>query len=603
MNRAERRRQQKKAEKAAKVAKPGQAASRSPEKQTLTIQQAIDLAVQHHTAGRLPQAESIYQQILQADPNQPVALQLLGVVAHQERKDDIAVDLITRALAIKPDYAEAHSNLGNVLQHLGRLEEAVACYQKALDAKPDDAGAAAMLLHQLQHACAWRDFDILEQKVRALTTVSIKEGQKIGVSPFVHITHCPEPSENHAVARAWSREITQRMASLKVNFPLAGRRARSSKITIGYLSCDFRSHPLVHLMRSFFGLHDRRDFNVFTYSYGPDDGSDYRKGIERDSDRFFDVRELDYAGTARQIHDSGVDILVDLTGHTQHSRMEICALRPAPVQVAYMGFPGTCGADFFDYILTDRIVTPESEARHYSEKFAFLPHCYMVTDHTQTISDAPVKRADFGLPEHAFVFCSFNHNYKFEPVMFDVWMNLLKEVPHSVLWLLKSNNTAEQNLKREAEARGVEADRLIFAGRLPKDQHLARFGLADLALDTRIYGGHTTTSDALWSGVPVVAMLGSHFASRVSSSVLTAISLPELIAHSLEEYESLALRLSKSPEELAALRAKLAQNRTTEPLFDTPRSVRNFENAYRRMWDCFLAGEAPRQIDVVEEIR
>ncbi len=303
---------------------------------------------------------------------------------------------------------------------------------------------------------------------------------------------------------------------------------------------------------------------------------------------------------AGQIFESGVDILVDLKGHTENHRLEICALRPSPVQAAYLGFPGTTGADFLDYIITDRIVTPEDQSPYYSEQFVYLPHCYQVNDQKQKISDDPFTRPDFGLPEKGFVFCSFNRNYKIEPVMFGVWMKLLNKAPDSVLWLLKSNELAERNLKSEAEARGVDGDRLIFADNMPKDQHLARCRLADLALDTRICGGHTTTSDSLWAGVPVVTMLGSHFASRVSASLLGAVGLPELVTDNLEDYEALAFRVSQNPDELDGLTDKLARNRLSEPLFDTPRFVANLEGAYRRMWDQYLSGEPPATINVTE---
>ena len=272
---------------------------------------------------------------------------------------------------------------------------------------------------------------------------------------------------------------------------MSGRRSPKSRITLGYLSANFHNHPTAHTSLGLFRLHDRRNFDVFTFSYGPNDESIYRKKIERDSDRFFDIREIGYAEAARRINESGVDILIDLNGHTRNTRLELCALRPSPVQVTYKGFPGTSGPEFFDYILTDSIVTPESEARHYSEQLVFLPNTYWVNDHTQKISDANYKRIDFGLPESGFVFSSFNGSYKIEPVMFGVWMKLLKKVPNSVLWLLRSNDLAEKNLKREAEAVGVEADRLVFADKLPRDEHFARLRLADLALDTRIYGGHT----------------------------------------------------------------------------------------------------------------
>ena len=345
---------------------------------------------------------------------------------------------------------------------------------------------------------------------------------------------------------------------------------------------------------------DRKAFNVLSFSHGRNDESAYREKIKTGSDGFFDLEAAGHTEAARTIFDSGVDILVDLNGHTRNNRLEICALRPAPVQATYLGFPGTTGADFLDYMITDRIVTPDDHSPYYSEHLVYLPHCYMIGDHEQEISDAPFARADFGLPEKGFVFCSFNGNYKIEPVMFGVWMSLLRKVPDSVLWLLRSSDLAERNLLSEAEARGVDGDRLVFAGRMPKDRHLARCRLADLALDTRICGGHTTTSDALWAGLPVVTVLGTHFASRVSASLLDAVGLPELITHDLQDYEALAFTLSQNPDALRDVKARLARNRLSEPLFDTPRFVRNLETAYRRMWEKYLSGEPPSRIDVVE---
>jgi len=261
---------------------------------------------------------------------------------------------------------------------------------------------------------------------------------------------------------------------------------------------------------------------------------------------------------------------------------------------------GTTGADFFDYIITDRVVTPEDHAPYYSENFVYLPHCYQINDHTQAISNKDWKKADFGLPEGSFVFCSFNQGYKIEPVMFDSWMNILRKVPESVLWLQRVNETAEKNLRQEAESRGVKSERLIFADRLRKDEHLARIRLADIALDTRIVSGAATTSDALWAGVPVITLQGSNFSSRMSSSILSAVGLPEMIANSLQEYEALAGRLARNPGELQAIRHRLERNRLSEPLFDTPRFAGNLEKAYKEMWEIFLAGQMPRQIQVVE---
>ena len=391
------------------------------------------------------------------------------------------------------------------------------------------------------------------------------------------------------------------MSNAKIHFPFDGRRTGKSKIVIGYLSNDFRYHATAHLMLSLFGLHNRDEFEIYCYSYGKDDRSYYRSRIQHDCDKFVDISSFGHDAAAGCIYKDKVDILVDLKGYTEGTRLSICALRPAPVQVSYLGFPGTTGADFFDYIITDKIVTPEEHAPYYSEKFAYLPHCYQVNDHTQLIANKDWKKGDFGFPEDSFVFCSFNGPYKIDPVMFDVWMEILRKVPDSILWLLSGNNIAEKNLRREAEARGIQSERLVFADMLPKDEHLSRLRFADLALDTRIVTGHTTTSDALWAGVPVITLQGGHFASRVSSSVLSAIGLPELITHSLEEYEALAVQLARNPAQLQEIRQRLAENRLSAPLFDTPRFVRNLESAYKEMWNIFSAGETPRQIAVLEK--
>jgi protein O-GlcNAc transferase len=280
--------------------------------------------------------------------------------------------------------------------------------------------------------------------------------------------------------------------------------------------------------------------------------------------------------------------------------MEICALRPAPIQVRYLGLAGTTGADFFNYLLTDKIVTPKAHAPHYTENFAYLPHCYQINDYKQAYGDEMVAAGQSKLSTDPFIFCSFNQDYKIEPVMFDCWMQILGRVPDSILWLMVRHHTAMENLRKEAEKRGVDPNRLIFMERKPKPEHLERLREADLALDTRIVNGAATTSDALWAGVPVITLEGTHFASRMSASILTAVGLPELIAHSIEEYEAIAVQTALDRDRLAGMRQKLAHNRLTEPLFDTPRLARYLEQAYSRMWQIFQAGSKPRQFEVME---
>jgi len=573
------------------------------------IDSELKKAAQYHQSGQLERAERIYKKILKINPNHSVSLFLLGAIAHQVGKTDITVNLINKAiqndpknpiyyaslgdvfldqgklneaiscyqkaLQLRPDYAEAYNNMGNAFKNQGKLNEAISCYQKALQLRPDfaeaynsmgnaseDQGmlneaiscyqkavklkpnlseAYTNLVYTLQQTCAWQKLEGLTAKLDRLTKKALDEGTRIGESPFISLTKYADLSRNFAIAKSWSSDIARFMSNLKVHFLFDDRRSCKPKITVGYLSNDFRDHATAHLMLSLFGLHNRGEFEIFCYSYGEDDGSYYRMRIKQDCDKFVDLRNLSHADAAKCIYEDQVDILVDLKGHTKGNN-----------------------------------------------------------DYTQTISNKDFKKADFGLPEDSFIFSSFNHPYKIDPVMFDIWMKTLRQVPQSVLWLQWGNETAEKNLKREAEAGGVKSERIIFAERLPKDEHLARLMFADLALDTRIVNGHTTTSDALWAGVPVITIQGSHFASRVSSSILTAIGLSELLTHTLKEYEVLAVRLARNRKELDGIRQRLDKNRLVAPLFDTPRFVKNLETAYKEMWKIFLAGETPRQIEILE---
>jgi protein O-GlcNAc transferase len=525
----------------------------------------------------------------------------LGNAFQHKGQSDNAVTFYQKALQSNPNFAEAYNNMGIAFVDQDRKNEAITCYQKALQIKPDYSDSYSNIVDQLRQTCNWQELTSIAAKLDGFTRKALDNGTKPVESPFHNITRHAELSLNLAIAKSWSCEIDRDMSFLKTLFPFDGIRSdKQKKIVIGYLSNEFLDHATAHLMLSLFRLHNRDNFDIYCYSYGKDDGSSYRARIQHDCDRFVDIASLNYDTAARCIYDDHVDILVDLKGYTTGNRLAICALHPAPVQVSYLGFPGSTGADFLDYIITDKIVTPEDHAPYYTEHFVYMPHCYQVNDHNQSISNKYWKREDFRLPESCFVFCSFNQPYKINPLIFDGWMRILQQIPESVLWLLLMNRTAEENLRKEAEARGIKAERLIFADRLPKDEHLARLRFADLALDTQIVNGHTTTSDALWAGVPVITLQGCHFASRVSSSILSAIGFTELITHSLEEYEALAVKLARNPVELQEIRQRIANNRLVAPLFDTPRFVRNLETAYKEMWKIFLAGEAPKQIEVME---
>ncbi|HVR98073.1 MAG TPA: hypothetical protein VMW27_15755, partial [Thermoanaerobaculia bacterium] len=373
-----------------------------------------------------------------------------------------------------------------------------------------------------------------------------------------------------------------------------------SRLRLGYLSSDFRDNALAHLTRRLYGLHDRARFEVAGYSLGRDDGSEYRRGIAADCDRFVDLAAASPAEAARRIRADGIDLLVDLTGFAAGSRPAILALRPAPVQVVYL-YPGTLGGVFTDYFLGDPVITPLEHQPFFGESLVLLPHCYQVNDHLQPIAARSFEREEQGLPPDAFVFCSFNNHWKIEPTIWDIWMRILTRVPGGVLWLQDMAPPARENLRCEAEARGVRADRLVFAPYLKKPEHLARCGLADLFLDTWICNAHTTASDALWSGVPVLTCPGDHLPARVAASLLHAAGLPELVVADLAAYEETAVRLAQDRAALAGLRARVAAARTSSPLYDTPRRVRDLERAFLAMWARYEKGEPPAP-NVVQDL-
>ena len=565
-----------------------------------------NLADTYNTIGTILQGEkqfdeaiNCYQKALQLNPNLADAYNNIGTVLQEKEQFDEAINCYQKALQLNSNLADAYNNIGTILQGKGQLDEAIAYCRKALEVNPDLTLAYCQFTYLMQQTCTWQEFEVMTPKLDGLTRKALDTGSKPAEPPIMSIIRHADPPINFAIAKSWSHDIVRAMSNSQIHFSFV-ERTDKTEIVIGYLSNDFRNHATAHLMLSLFGLHNRAEFEIFCYSYGKDDGSYYRTRIQHDCDKFVDISNLSDYAAARCIYEDQVDILVDLKGYIKGARLGICVLRPAPIQVSYLGFPGTTGADFFDYIISDKIVTPKDDNLYYTEKFVYMPHCYQVNDHAQPISNKEWTKVDFALPESSFVFCSFNQPYKIDPVIFDIWMRILHRVPQGVLWLGCRDEIVEKNLRREAEARGVQSGRLIFAEKLPKDEHLARLRFADLALDTRIVNGHTTTSDALWAGVPVITLQGSHFASRVSSSILSALGVPELITHSIEEYESLAVRLALNALELKEIRQRIARNRIVEPLFDTPRFVKNLETAYKEMWKIFLAGNAPQQIEVLE---
>lgn len=541
----------------------------------------------YHGLARHQEAIASYQEAIRLKPDYAQACSNLGNVFHDEGRMEEATAAYHQAITLKPDYHEAHYNLGNTLYTAGRLAEAIISQQEALRLSPENITYRAALTRTRQKLCDWSANDSLR---RTLIEPALRwDGHGLPPDPFTFLSlPVPiSPAEQQTIAGNFSRWVQK---GRQPNFAFDRKRPRQ-RLRIGYVSGDFRNHAVAQLMLGLFKRHDRARVEIYAFSLGNDDGSPHRRRIQTDCDYFIDVRSLSAQDIARRINENGIDIAIDLNGYTRNSRPQIFAHRPAPIQIAWLGFPATMGAKFIDYIITDRIVTPQEMQSFFSERFLFLPNCYLPSDCEQPIAAPPPSRAEQGLPDKAFVFCCFNNLYKIEPLIFDVWMDTLKALPESILWLADGPEDALENLRLEAKRRAVDPARLFFARRLPsKDQHLARLPLADLALDTYYYNGHTSGSDALWAGLPLLSCPGRSFASRVGASLLLAIGLPELIAPDLAAYKTLAIRLATHPDQLRMLKKKLAEHRLKQPLFDTDRFVRDLEDIYWRIWQAWRRG-------------
>jgi predicted O-linked N-acetylglucosamine transferase (SPINDLY family) len=537
---------------------------------------------------RLPQALDGYQRALHIRPDYAQAYNNRGNALKDLGRLDEALDSFGCALQLLPEFAEIHYNRGNALQDLRRHGEALDSYEQALLRKPDYEWLYGLWLYTRLHLCEWRDLD---SQIASLVD-RVRQGLR-ATPPFLTLALVDSPALQRQSAQIWADSLAR-------SRPLEylAKRPRAGKIRLGYFSTDFHAHATAYLIAELIEQHDRGEFEVVAFSFGPDSNDDMRKRLTAAFDRFIDVRLRSDREVAELSRELGIDIALDLKGYTQDARSAIFAHRAAPIQVNYLGYPGTLGVPYIDYLVADATVIPPESRMHYLEKIVYLPHSYQVNDRQRPIADRRFSREELGLPRNDFVFCCFNNAFKITPEAFGIWMRLLQEVPGSVLWLLQDNPIAASNLRREAELRGVEAQRLVFAPRLPLPQHLARHRAADLFLDTLPYNAHTTASDALWAGLPVLTRLGESFVARVAGSLLNAIGLPELITRSAKEYEALALELATRPARLAELRARLERNRLTQPLFDTPVYARHLEEAYRRMHERYQADMSPQSIEI-----
>ena len=542
--------------------------------------------------GDLDAAIVNYRHAVSIAPNYIEGHYNIGNTLNKMGEHEAAIESYRQALKINPNYAEAYNNLGSVLTNKEEFDLAIENYEQAIKIMPDLEVAHIQKLHLQAIVCDWVS---IKRESKRIPKLGISTQ---GVLPFATLAMEDAPERHRLRSEVYAKSMFKQK-TLQLNpRPIQKQKC----IRIGYFSADFHLFPGMHLMAGLFEKHDRNKFEVFAYSYGPPKDDSMRRRLIKAFDVFIDVSELSDKDVTLLARKDKIDIAIHRNGYTKNSRSGIFAYRAAPIQINFLGYPGTMGASFIDYIIADKVVIPDELQHCYSEKLLLLPHTYQPNDNTREISVRGITKFEMGLPERGFVFCCFNNNYKISPSEFDVWMRLLKKVEGSVLWLLKSNKWVEHNLRAEAEIRKVSGDRLVFAERLPQAEHLGRHKLADLFLDTFNYNAHTTASDALWAGLPVVTKLGKGFAARVAGSLLSAINMPELITETEQEYESLILDLATNPERLGAIKLKLAANRLSKPLFNTELFTKHLEDGYQRAYQQYFDGKEPETIYVPEQV-
>jgi len=586
----------------------------------------LNLAQARRKAGRLAPAISAAQQARRIDPGLAIATRLeaaclseqhryaeaaallgdlpishdddpelhfaRGYALLQQHRAQDAIAPLMDALARKPDHVGAHVQLGNAFQLLDLHEEAMQCFGTAALLEGESPAYTSAASYEALHACKWDELPTL----RAQLDERLAKRPDIAAVPFMFLALSGSRAQQHAVASAYTTSQFGKIKPLPARRP-GERKQSDGRIRLAYLSNDLHQHATAYLVAELFEKHDRTTFELTLYSYGIDDGSDMRRRLQRAADRFVDVARQSDREICERIRADDIDILVDLKGYTRQARPAILAYRPAPVQVNFLGYPGTMGPGLADYLIGDPIVTPLEHAADYSEKLALMPHSYQPNDRQRRIGARP-SRAECGLPEQGFVFCCFNNAYKITPEIFSIWCRLLAAVPGSVLWLLECSPQARNNLLRHVQDQGVDPSRIVFAKPLALADHLGRLQNADLVLDTLPYNAHTTASDALWAGVPIVTCPGETFAARVAASLSNAAGLPETIVGSLDAYEQVALALAGDPQRLSGLRERLKSQAAESALFDSDRYAAHLEQLYVRMSERAIKGLAPDHLTI-----
>ena len=538
--------------------------------------------------GSLEEAVISYQNAIAIKPDYAEAHNNIGIVLKDLGRLEEAVKSYGNAISINPEYYDAHFNLGNSLRDLNQRDQALKSYEAAHELRPGEDYIIGNILHTKMHLCKWNGITAnLTDLIK-----SINNGEKV-IGPFALMALVDDPIVLRKAAEIYANDKFPISNSL----PKIEQYPKHKKIRIGYFSADFREHPVSTLTVELYEKHDRNQFEVFAFSYGPDTKDEMNLRVKAGVDHFYDVRAMSYKDVALLGRSLELDIAIDLGGFTQNARTGIFAISVAPIQLSYIGYLGTMGADYYDYLVADEIIIPKESQQYFSEKIVYLPS-FQANDSKQSQAVTSFNRKDIGLPDKGFVFCCFNNTYKITPIILDSWAQILKKVEDSVLILFASNESAQINLTKEISLRNIDPSRLIFGGSLERSGYLGRFKVVDLFLDTHPYNAGTTSSDALRMGLPVLTHLGNSFASRMGSSILNAVNLPELITSSQKDYEALAIELATNPKKLKAIKDKLAKNFPSASLFDPPLFTKHLESAYKTMYDRHHKGLEPDHIYV-----
>ena len=541
--------------------------------------------------GQYVEAYDCYNDALSFRPDYAYSHNNIGNVLVVLGKTKAAIQSYEKAIELNPDYAEAYNNLGNVLRNRGKREEALSCFEKACSINPKIDYLFGSLFNTRMHLCIWDDFDI---NISKLSKKIIKKEKAIG--PFALKALIDDTSIQKIATKIYVQD------QFKANFLEydSAMHQEHSIIRVGYFSADYKIHPISYLCAELFEIHDRSKFEIHAFSYTKDTKDKMNLRIKEGVDYFHDVLRMSDKDVVRLARSMKIDIAVDLGGFTANSRTKIFAMSLAPIQINYLGYPGSMHANYMDYLVADKTLIPKNKQKYYSEKIIYMPNSYQVNISMQNVENVNLNRKELGLPEKSFVFCCFNNAYKITPSTFKGWMNILKQVKDSVLWLLVNNETSINNLRKEAMKLGVDKHRLVFAPYISSEKHLNRIQYADLFLDTLPCNAHTTTSDALRMGLPVLTLQGKSFASRVAASLLNAVNLPDLITNSQEDYENLAIELAKNPEKYKKIKNKLLNNLPNSPLFNTSLFAKNLELAYEIIFKKYQHGLEPDHIYLKE---